>query len=305
MSGDVGVAVAERKLSRQTFLKAAVLAALGAGSLGVGAAGYAREIEPDWVDIVRRQVEMPRLAPEFDGYRLLLISDIHADGPTAAERLSKACGLANAEKPDVVAVTGDFATWNSSGNGSSKEDVGRLVRILRALKPRDFSAAVLGNHDHWTDPSLIRQAVRESGMTDLSNGTRSVRRGKSALHVSGVDDVMVGMDRIDAVLDWLPETGSAVLLAHEPDFADRSAATGRFDLQVSGHSHGGQVDIPLLGPPILPPLGEKYPAGFYRVGGMGLYTNRGLGMLPPRIRVNCRPEITVLTLRSTKAFRES
>lgn len=297
--------MAERKLSRQTFLKAAALSALGAGSLGVGSVGYARDIEPDWLDIVRRHVEMPRLAPEFDGYRLLLMSDIHADGPTAAERLSKACGLANAEKPDIVAVTGDFATSSSSGLRSSKEDVRLMERILRTLRPRDFSVAVLGNHDHWTDPSLIRPAIRESGMTDVSNGTRSVRRGDSTLYISGVDDVMVEMDRIEAVLDRLPETGSAVLLAHEPDFADRSAATGRFDLQVSGHSHGGQVDIPLLGPPILPPLGEKYPVGSYRVGGMGLYTNRGLGMLPPRIRINCRPEITVLTLRSPKAFRES
>jgi predicted MPP superfamily phosphohydrolase len=85
-------------------------------------------------------------------------------------------------------------------------------------------------------------------------------------------------------------------LVHEPDFADVGAQTGRFDLQLSGHSHGGQINFPLLGPPLLPPCARKYPLGRYQVGEMNLYTNRGLGMVPPKVRINCRPEITVFTL---------
>jgi predicted MPP superfamily phosphohydrolase len=88
-----------------------------------------------------------------------------------------------------------------------------------------------------------------------------------------------------------------VLLAHEPDFADTSAATGRFALQISGHSHGGQVRLPFMRL-VLPQLGEKYPMGLYQVGGMYQYTNRGLGMVSPRVRFNCRPEITILTLQA-------
>ncbi|HVO42428.1 MAG TPA: hypothetical protein VMT34_07385, partial [Aggregatilineales bacterium] len=106
-------------------------------------------------------------------------------------------------------------------------------------------------------------------------------------------------DRLPAVLAQLPGEAAAVLLVHEPDFADVSAATGRFDLQLSGHSHGGQVIPPFFKrPPVLPLLGKKYPIGVYRVDGMVQYTNRGLGMLRPYIRVNCRPEITMLTLHS-------
>ncbi|MDQ3318036.1 MAG: hypothetical protein M3522_11995, partial [Actinomycetota bacterium] len=93
---------------------------------------------------------------------------------------------------------------------------------------------------------------------------------------------------------------AAVLLAHEPDFADRSAEGGRFGVQLSGHSHGGQVKLPGVGPPVLPPLGEKYPAGKYEVGGMVQYTNRGLGVIQPRLRFGCRPEITMFVLRAGK-----
>jgi uncharacterized protein len=88
------------------------------------------------------------------------------------------------------------------------------------------------------------------------------------------------------------------LLAHEPDYADISAATGRFDLQISGHSHGGQVIIPFIGPLVVPAYGEKYPLGQYQVGNMIQYTNRGVGTINPAVRFNCRPEITIFTLRA-------
>ncbi len=108
------------------------------------------------------------------------------------------------------------------------------------------------------------------------------------------------MSRLDKVLEALPEEGAAILLAHEPDFADESAATGRFDLQLSGHSHGGQVAIPFLGPLRLPLMGRKYPLGLYKVGRMTLYTNRGIGTVGLPVRFFARPEITVLTLTSSR-----
>ena len=121
------------------------------------------------------------------------------------------------------------------------------------------------------------------------------RRGRAGLHLAGVDDVRAGAARLDDVLARLPPTGCAILLAHEPDFADTAAASGRFDLQLSGHSHGGQIVLPFIGAPILPRMGRKYPTGCYTVRNMALYTNRGLGVIP---RVNCRPEISVFTLLS-------
>ncbi len=129
--------------------------------------------------------------------------------------------------------------------------------------------------------------------------------GNARLHVAGVDDYMVGAARPDLVLERLPAEGAAVLLAHEPDFADVSAATGRFDMQISGHSHGGQVRLPVLDPPYLPPHARRYPLGLYRVAGMLQYTNRGVGMLGPHIRLNCRPEITAFTFEPAQAHGDS
>ena len=118
------------------------------------------------------------------------------------------------------------------------------------------------------------------------------------LHIAGVDDLWTGQDRLDLVLERLPAEGAAILLVHEPDFANTSAKTGRFDLQLSGHSHGGQVSLPFLGPPILPRYARDYPVGRYQVGEMALYTNRGLGTVPPRVRINCRPEISLFILEA-------
>ena len=144
----------------------------------------------------------------------------------------------------------------------------------------------------------MRQILRESSIIEVGNAVHTLQRSDATLHIAGVDDHWERKDRLDLVLDILPQEGAAILLAHEPDFADISAATGRFDLQLSGHSHGGQVIIPFLGPPMLPWFARKYPIGLYKVGDMFQYTNRGVGMIPPTVRFNCRPEITVLTLKS-------
>jgi uncharacterized protein len=166
------------------------------------------------------------------------------------------------------------------------------------LRARDGSVAILGNHDYLTDVKLVRRCIREGGVTELINGVRTLKRGEAALHVAGIDDVMEGRSRLDLVLGQLPEDGAAILLAHEPDFADVSTATGRFDLQLSGHSHGGQVAVPFLRRLILPPFSQRYTRGLYDVRGMIQYTNRGIGFVHARLRFLCRPEITVFTLRS-------
>jgi predicted MPP superfamily phosphohydrolase len=158
---------------------------------------------------------------------------------------------------------------------------------------------VLGNHDYWTDADAVRAALLACGIQNLSNDVFTLSKGGEQLHIAGVDDTWEKHDRLDLVLEKLPPSGAAVLLAHEPDFADRSAETGRFDLQLSGHSHGGQVVLPFFGPPILPHLGRKYPTGLFQVKDMFQYTNRGVGMIAPYVRFNCRPEITVFTLETT------
>jgi predicted MPP superfamily phosphohydrolase len=297
---DVRRGIAMRALSRRGVLRAA----LGLGLAGAAGGGYALGLEPGWVEIRPVTLRLPRLDAAFHGYRIAQLSDLHLGDWLDRRRLIEIVGLTNRQRPDLIAITGDFVTRRPDLVASD------LVAALAALRAPDGVAAVLGNHDHWSDPELLRRAIRAGGAVELPNRTLTLERGRARLHVAGVDDVWEGQARLTDVLATLPAEGAAILLAHEPDYADVSAAAGRFDLQLSGHSHGGQVIVPLIGPPVLPPLARKYPVGLYRVGTMLQYTNRGVGMVPaqsrylgrlrPFVRFNCRPEITLLTLEATR-----
>ncbi len=282
------------RLSRRKFLKLGLTALVGAPIMIVAGYAYARDIEPQWIEVVNKELRLPRLHPAFDGYRLVQISDIHMGTGMTAEHLQYIAELVNAQQPDAIAITGDFVT-----HGDMTPLNSALISGLSQLKARDGVFAVLGNHDHWTGPAEVRRILQVSSITELCNTVFTLERNGARLHLCGVDDYWERKSRFEEVLAALPEDGAAILLAHEPDFADISAPTGRFDLQISGHSHGGQFIIPLLNrPPIVPRYSKKYPLGQYQVGSMIQYTNRGLGTILPALRFNCRPEITVFTLQA-------
>lgn len=266
--------------------------ALGGAVAGVAGLLYAREVETRWLEVASVELTLPRLAPEFDGYKVVQIGDIHLEDWTKPRRIKRIVDLVNEQRADLIAVTGDFMSYSVDPGVPQ-----RLTEALGGFEARDGVLAVMGNHDYLTDVGTVRHCLTEAGVKELRNQVHTVHRGDASLHFAGVDDVMEGRSRLDLVLKELPEEGSAVLLAHEPDFADISSATGRFDLQLSGHSHGGQVRVPFWGPVFLPPHSQRYDSGLYRVGNMLQYTNRGLGFVDARLRFFCRPEVTVLTLR--------
>jgi hypothetical protein len=249
--------------------------------------------DPHDFEVTRITVAIPTLKPIFDNYRIVHISDIHLGQWLSSARLDGVVGIVNALEADVVAITGDFVSFVVD------PFVDELSNALSNLRPKDATLAVMGNHDHWMNAEKVRKALEQSGAIELRNDVYTVRRKDALLQFAGVDDVTVGEDRLDLVLEKLPSAGPAVLLVHEPDFADISSATGRFALQLSGHSHGGQIVLPVVGPPIRGSYCKKYPLGRYQVGDMVVYTNRGLGANTFWIRINCPPEITVVTLKST------
>ena len=282
-------------MSRRAFLKLAMRGTLATAVAGVGGLEYVRAVEPAWVTVQPVRLTLPRLASAFHGYRIAQISDIHMGDWMTRERLATVTALVNAQQPDLIALTGDFVTSLYGGVA------GELRAVLPTLTVRNGVVAVLGNHDHSAGPAVVRQVLRECGIRELSNTAVTLQRGRGLLHLAGVDDVWHGQARLDETLAAVPTAGAAILLAHEPDFAATSAATGRFDLQLSGHSHGGQVVFPFVGPTQLPPLSRKYPLGRYQVGSLIQYTNRGVGMVRPHVRFNCPPEITLFTLESPQA----
>jgi predicted MPP superfamily phosphohydrolase len=210
------------------------------------------------------------------------------------ERLMDVVAKVNIQSPDMVVITGDFV------HQSPENYVNDLTFPLSRLTPKDGVFAVLGNHDQWTNPSLVRNILETANIIDLSNRVHVLESGSATMSIAGVDDVWEGQDQLDLVLDALPDEGATILLVHEPDYTDISSETGRFDLQLSGHTHGGQVVLPFADPLILPTYGQQYPSGLYLTNGMYHYTNRGVGMIDPVVRFNCRPEVTIFTLRSSE-----
>jgi predicted MPP superfamily phosphohydrolase len=217
--------------------------------------------------------------------------------------LEHAVKVVNDLNPDFIFLTGDYV---SNGIAPIKFAVGaawQCADILRNLKcPQRY--AILGNHDVGVDRHQVQAALEDNGIPVLVNAITPLERDGGRIWLSGLDDC--GGDGRPKLDQAIPEQirGIAeepvILLCHEPDFADR--VVGRqyakdVALMLSGHSHGGQVRLPFIGPLILPPLGQKYVEGWYRFGNMQLYVNRGLGTIGVPFRFNCPPEIGVITLR--------
>jgi predicted MPP superfamily phosphohydrolase len=259
--------------------------------------GYSDFGEPNGFAVETVHLRLKRLPRVFSGFRVAQISDIHMGGWMNRDRLQHVADLIIAQKPDVLMITGDFLKGRSFTE-TAKQGISDMIEILSPLASSIPTFAVLGNHDYWTNPEAIREMLRSCGITDLTNTVFAVTREDENLFLCGIDDIRHGNVRLDDVIAQLEEDSAAILLVHEPDFADTSAATGKFDLQISGHTHGGQIVIPFYGPPVLPPSGRKYPSGLYKVGTMFQYTNRGVGTDTVSIRLNCPPEITLFVLAS-------
>src|SRR6185503_11878062 len=285
----------QKELTRRDFLKLLKAAAIDLAVLALGVTGYSVWVKPEQFSIETIHLKLPRLPHAFAGLRIAQISDIHMGSWMNLDRFQQVADLILAQEPDLLLITGDFL-FGHNFTEASKGDLNDLITVLSPLAATLPSFAVLGNHDYWTNSEAVREMLRACQITELTNTVFTLTRGSENLHLCGVDDVWEGNVRLEDVLNQLTDDSAAILLAHEPDFADTSAATGRFDLQVSGHSHGGQVVIPFYGPPILPYLGEKYPSGLYKIGDMFQYTNRGAGTGVLAVRLNCLPEITLFIL---------
>ena len=281
-----------KKYTRREILKLALYSIIGGGTMAGAGYGYATRIEPNWIDIAEIQITLPNLPPPFSGYRIAQISDIHLGGWMNEERFSRVVDLLNIQNPDSVVITGDFVSIDPSLVQKA------LKNQLPRIKNNDGVFTVLGNHDHWTSAHSLRKILHGCDVIELNNDVYSLSRSNNQIHICGLDDYCEKQHDLDKLLNKLPQTGCAILLVHEPDYAVISSRTKRFDLQLSGHSHGGQLNIPFLGPPVLPKHSNLYPSGLYEVNGMLLYTNRGVGMIKPYVRFNCRPEISIFTLIS-------
>ncbi len=306
-------------ITRRRLLKWLLGSAATAGLSAVAGVGYATSVEPHWLAVERVNVPLPGLPASLDGFTIAQLSDLHRGPCMSQEDIAQAVELALQQEADLIVLTGDYVSASAEYAFSCADALSPLTTpgdkappLIGGLRGSDGSPgrrggpppliggagggnvlACLGNHDHWTDADIVAGALAGVGLTVLRNAAREVADG---LWVAAVDDVWERHADLEKALEGVPDGATVVLLAHEPDYADEVAADGRVTLQLSGHSHGGQVQLPIFGPPLLPYLGRKYYAGLYQVESMWLYVNRGVGLVSPEVRFNCRPEVTLLTL---------
>lgn len=259
--------------------KPAVVVHVLAG-IGVLCMLYAHFIEPYWVEVNRVPIHTAKLQEAT--FRIVQISDLHVD--TIPRNEAEMVRIVNGLEPDVIVATGDFL--------NEKEAVPRLKDALSRLEARLGKFAVKGNH--WPGTGLLEG----TGFRLLERETVVLEKGADTLGLYGMG--FVHADRLREPVEPLPQDRFDVLLFHTPDLAEDVAGMG-IDLYLCGHTHGGQIAMPLYGALItFSRHGKKYEAGRYEIGDTTLYVNRGLGMEPrpaPQMRFFARPEIAVFDVQ--------
>jgi uncharacterized protein len=284
--------VQPQRFTRRHFL-------LGAGATAAGVALYSGEIARHELDLVPHTLAIANLPSAFHGFRIAQVSDIHLDEFTEPFFLERVVDHVNALAADMVLLTGDFITHGSLTFINGQSAAHRCAEILSTLTcPLRF--ACLGNHDVSVSAPLVIDSLASNGIPVLVDKHVPIERNGSRFWLAGVNDPGTTNPRLDLAVPAQPD-GPVILMAHEPDYADIAALHPRghlIDVMLAGHTHGGQIRLPFLGPLVLPPMGKKYAEGFFHLGNMQLYVNRGIGAVGIPFRLNCPPEITIFTLQS-------
>jgi predicted MPP superfamily phosphohydrolase len=276
------------KTTRRSVLKRLGIGSLGSGVAALATYGYASRIETQQLQLRRATVPLRQIGSSLDGLKIVLMSDFHLYPNTQIELIERAVAMANELRPDLIALAGDYVLGTA-------DSIFELAPVLGGLNARYGVFSILGNHDHWKGETIVRTGLEDSGLTVLQNQGLTLTIGRDLLFLAGIDDGWAGRQDLLKGLENHPNDLPTLLLMHEPDFADAFSADGRISLQLSGHSHGGQVRFPFIGSPFLPPYGRKYDKGLYRIQDMWLYTTCGSGVTAP-VRFNCPPEVTEITL---------
>lgn len=279
------------KLSRRDFLKTLGIVTVGGSTVIVGGYEYGKEIEAKQLVVEHIQIRVKNIKTALEGFRIVQLSDIHLYPYTQLDFVQETVTIANSLQPDLIVLTGDYVLQTA-------EAIFEVAPVLASLNAKYGVFSILGNHDLWTDAEIVRLGLKEQRLPLLENEGIGLTVNGEPIYLAGVADGWGGQPDLSLALGKVPSEALTILLAHEPDLADQFSMDGRISVQLSGHSHGGQVRLPLIGAPILPYLGQKYDQGLYKVNDMWLYTTRGIGLLAP-VRINCPPEITEITLLGT------
>ncbi len=279
-----------RTITRRSFL-------VGASAAGLSQGAYWGTHPRHAIEVTERTLRIHELPDAFVGFRFVQLSDIHLEEYTEAWFLRHAVDVINQLNPELVLLTGDFVSRGPASDRYAWRAAGVAAEVLEGLKaPQRY--ACLGNHDVGVGAGHVISPLADHGTPMLIDSYVPIERGGDYFWLCGSDDAGTRDPDLNLAVPDAPRA-PVILMCHEPDFVDHVIRHPRFpwiDAMLSGHTHGGQVRLPVVGPLILPPMGKKYIEGSFRFGDMELYVNRGLGTVGLPFRLNCPAEITHFTL---------
>lgn len=256
---------------------------------------YAREIEPTLLKIHKETITANKITPAFNNFKIIQFSDTHIGFHYTLEQFNELVEQINAFQPDLIVFTGDLVDKPDQYHWDN-----HLTKALKNLKAKHGKFWIYGNHDHGgygTD--IIQDVMEQAEFTLLKNSHTVIEKNNDRFVLAGLDDVILGQPDLTETLKNVNHNLFTILLAHEPDYADQ-VIDFPVDVQLSGHSHGGQVRFPFIGDLYTPAYAEKYIQGKYTFNNekLTLYVNSGIGTTRLPYRFLCKPEIHVYTLKS-------
>lgn len=283
------------KMNRRTFIKRSIGSLLTFIGLSGGTYYYSKEIETHLLKVTEETISSPKIDPIFNNFKVIQFSDTHIGFHYSLNQLKELARKINALNPDLIVFTGDLVDEPNNYHWGQE-----LNNILLSMQATYGKYWIYGNHDHGgygTD--IVYEVMEQSGFNLLQNSHAIITKDNSHFTLAGVDDVMLGNPDLTEALNEANPNLFTLLLAHEPDYAD-TAAKFPIDVQLSGHSHGGQVRFPFIGDLYTPLLAEKYVQGKYYLNDdkFKLFVNSGIGTTRLPYRFLCKPELHVYTLQN-------
>ncbi len=273
-------------ITRRKFLKLGVY-----GGLGCLVASYPFFIERYLLQVNTYNIPVRNLPEEFDNFKIVQLTDLHYGKLMPEFFIERIIDKANSLGGDSIVCTGDYILNSDYGSQSIKT----VWSMIKRLKAKYGVYSVLGNHDHWANFNKSLECLNDSGQ-NIRHKAISIERNMKKIWIGGAGDLWEDELGIDTAFREVPSKDCKILLAHNPDTADTQYTT-RIDLMISGHTHGGQVNIPFLGAPVLPVNNKSYSSGYIRSQHTDIFISRGIGWAIIPIRWNCYPEIAVLNFK--------
>lgn len=274
------------RISRRTIT--IILGLLGVAGVAVG--WWSRFVHPFRTQLTQLIMPLPRRHAHLDGLTIAFVSDTHIGPHFRTGDLQATIDTLRKVRPDILVLGGDYVSESPRFIDPS---VGALEDMAATAKLGAW--AIYGNHDVANTRERIEEAFAKAGIPLLANESVEIRTDQGSIWLTGIDDAVLGKPDLNAAFRGVPADGATIALWHEPDRAEQVVPYDPI-FMLAGHTHGGQVRIPGLGPLAPPKLGKHYVSGRYDIDRMPLYVSSGVGMYRPPVRFNCPPEVVLITL---------